>query len=66
LLGWSQRQLAEAANVSLASIKAFEGGRDVRVSIVAAIEAALAGAGVMFQEPGDIRPGGRGVRFREQ
>jgi transcriptional regulator with XRE-family HTH domain len=62
LLGWSQRNLASAAGVSLSTLKAFESGRDVRVSALAAIEAALIDAGLLFPEPD--RQGGRGVRFR--
>ena len=65
MLGWSQRQLADAAGVSLSAIKAFESGKDVRVSVLASIEAALINAGLLFQEPSDTRPGGRGVRFSQ-
>jgi transcriptional regulator with XRE-family HTH domain len=64
LLGWTQRDLAAAAAQPVGAIKAVESGRDVRVSALAAIEKALTEAGVMFQEPGDVRDGGRGVRFR--
>jgi transcriptional regulator with XRE-family HTH domain len=64
LLGWSQRDLSSAAGVSLSTVKAFESGRDVRVSVMTAIEAALAEAGLLFLEAGNVRDGGRGVRFR--
>jgi transcriptional regulator with XRE-family HTH domain len=64
MLGWSQRQLAEAASVPLSAVKAVEGGKDIRVSVAAAIERALIEAGLIFLEPGDVRDGGRGLRFR--
>jgi hypothetical protein len=48
----------------LSAVKAIEGGKDVRVSIAAAIERALIDAGLLFLEPGDTRDGGRGLRFR--
>jgi transcriptional regulator with XRE-family HTH domain len=64
LLGWSQRDLAAAANQPISAVKAFESGRDVRVSVMTAIEAALIDVGLMFLEAGDVRDGGRGVRFR--
>ena len=62
--GWSQRKLAEKAGVPLSAVKAVEGGKDVRVSVVNAIEQAFVEAGLMFQDPGDTRSGGRGVRFQ--
>jgi transcriptional regulator with XRE-family HTH domain len=62
LLDWNQRDLAAAAGVSLSTVKAFESGRDVRVSALAAIERALIEAGVVFLDPD--RQGGRGVRFK--
>jgi transcriptional regulator with XRE-family HTH domain len=64
LLGLNQRELAEAAEVSLSAVKAVETEKDVRVSVLAAIEAALVARDIMFLEPGDVRDGGRGLRFR--
>jgi transcriptional regulator with XRE-family HTH domain len=65
LIGWSQRELADQAEVSLSAVKAIETGKDVRVSVLARIEAALIRAGLLFLEPGDTRTGGRGVRFQQ-
>jgi len=65
MLGWSQHRLAEAAALPLSAVKAIEAGKDVRVSIVSAIEKALADAGILFLESGDTRDGGRGLRFRQ-
>jgi transcriptional regulator with XRE-family HTH domain len=64
LLGWSQRELAIAADVPVTAIKTVEGGRDIRVSVMAAIEKALTEAGVLFLDSGDTRDGGPGLRFR--
>lgn len=66
LLGWSQRQLAEAAGVTLSAVKAFEAGGDPRMSVGAAIERAFTEAGILFLEPGDTRDGGAGLRFRQR
>jgi transcriptional regulator with XRE-family HTH domain len=64
-LGWNQRDLAAKAGISPASVKAYEGGKNVRVSIRDAIERALVDAGIMFLEPGDTRDGGRRLRVRQ-
>lgn len=65
LLDKNQRELAEMAGVPLSSVKSFEAGRNVRLSVARDIEAALSRAGVLFLDPGDVRPGGRGLRLRE-
>ena len=65
LLDISQRELADRAGVSVSVIKSAENGRDVRSSAMAAIEAALTDAGILFLDPGDTRSGGRGLRFRQ-
>jgi hypothetical protein len=65
MLGWSQRQLAEQAKVPLSAVKAVESSKDVRVSVLTAIESTLTAAGILFLEAGDTRTGGRGLRFRE-
>jgi Helix-turn-helix len=62
LLGWSERELAQAANVPVPTVKKVEISRDVRVSALAAIEKALVDAGILFLDPD--RQGGRGVRFK--
>ena len=63
LLGWSQSQLAEAAGLSLPTIKRMEGPKGPGHSSaanVAAVTRALEAAGVAFiQENG----GGAGVRL---
>lgn len=64
LLGWSQTRLAEAAGLSLPTVKRYETDKGARVSAdaVAAIRAALEAAGVEFiAENG----GGPGVRLRK-
>lgn len=64
LLGWSQTQLAEAAGLSLPTVKRYETGKGPRVSedAIAAIQAALEAAGVIFvAENGE----GPGVRLRK-
>jgi transcriptional regulator with XRE-family HTH domain len=64
LLGWSQVNLAEAAELSLGTIKNIEReALDPRASQLAAIEDAFNRAGVTLNEPGDHRGDGRGVRF---
>jgi ribosome-binding protein aMBF1 (putative translation factor) len=65
MLGWSQRHLSEKAQVPLSAVKALEAGGDVRVSVATAVERAFLEAGLIFLEPGDLRDGGRGLRFRQ-
>jgi len=62
LLGWTQGQLAEAADVAVATVKGMEAGRSrPRRATVQAIQRALEAAGVEFTN-GD-QPG---VRMRRQ
>jgi transcriptional regulator with XRE-family HTH domain len=64
LLGWSQDQLAAAANVSIPTIKRLEANDGLlggRADTGAKIEAALKRAGVEFI---DENGGGPGVRLR--
>jgi DNA-binding XRE family transcriptional regulator len=64
LLGWKQTDLAVASGVSEMSIKNIERGvTDARISTIGALQAAFLAAGVIFLEPGDMRPGGAGVRL---
>jgi transcriptional regulator with XRE-family HTH domain len=63
LLGWSQSQLAEAANVSKSTIANFEAGRPLATNNHIAVDAALNRAGVELIDPNG---GGLGVRFRER
>jgi predicted transcriptional regulator len=65
LLGWKQVDLAEASGVSEISVKNIErGATDPRVSTVHALQLAFEKAGVVFLDPGDVRNGGAGVRFK--
>lgn len=62
LLGWSQLELAEAAGVSVPTVKRAEGAGQTQASASAleALRSALEGAGVQFiPENG----GGAGVRL---
>ncbi len=64
LLGWSQAQLAEAAGVSIPTVKRAEGNAAIAASAqsLTAIRSALEAAGVEFiAENG----GGPGVRLRK-
>jgi len=66
LIGWSQEELASAANVSLPTIKrleAVEGFLGGRQTTAEKIQAALEKAGVEFI---DENGGGPGVRLRKR
>jgi len=61
LLGWTQQQLADAAIVSLTSLKAVENGSsDPRLSTLSAVRKALEDAGIEFVPPS----GGKGEGLR--
>ena len=64
LLGWSQRQLALAAGLSLPTIKRLEAQGTIKVSddVRDAVRRALESAGVRFI---DENGGGAGVRLRK-
>jgi transcriptional regulator with XRE-family HTH domain len=63
LVGLKQEELAERARVALATVKNFEGGRhDPRPNNLAALQAALEAAGVVFTAADDH--GGEGVRLK--
>lgn len=62
--GLSAQDLAEAADVGIATVKRFESGQSVSVATIDALEAALTSAGVIFLEAGEVsRRGGLGVRY---
>jgi transcriptional regulator with XRE-family HTH domain len=66
LLDWSQAQLAARSNLGESTIRDFEKGRRVpSPNNLAAIKAALEGAGVIFFDDGVIMDGGPGVRLRK-
>jgi transcriptional regulator with XRE-family HTH domain len=64
LLGWTQAQLADAAEVSIPTVKRAEGGGALGASerAIQAIRGALESAGVIFLDPNG---GGAGVRLRK-
>ena len=58
-LGWSQKDLAERAHLSLSTVKYFENGsRKLRASNVAAIRYALEAAGIVFVFDSEGNPKG--------
>jgi len=59
LIGWSQAQVAEKANLSIPTVKRAEGQGAVIASpdSIAAIRAALEGAGVVFLPENGNGPG---------
>ena len=63
LLDWTQRQLAEASQVGLSTVRSFEAGTSLPIANnLAALQRALEAAGVEFiAENG----GGPGVRLRK-
>ena len=66
LIGWSQEELADAANVSLPTVKRLEAADGLlggRISTVENIRCALETAGVEFI---DENGGGPGVRLRKR
>lgn len=64
-LGWSNAQLAEAADVGVNTVSRFEQGSDVRVSSVDAMKGAFEAAGIEFISAGQHSPdGGPGIRLR--
>lgn len=62
LLGLTEQQLADMADLSLSTILDFERGRPVHDGLVATIQVALEAAGVDFIPEKDSR---RGVRLRK-
>jgi len=61
-LGWSARELADAAGVATNTVSRFEVGGDMRVDTLVRLERALEKRGVIFI-PRDSE-GGPGVRLR--
>lgn len=68
LIDWSQPQLAEAAGLSMPTIRRMEGplgpGRSTAAN-VEAVKKSLEAAGVVFLEAGAVANGGPGVRLAE-
>ena len=67
LLDWSQPQLAEAAKLSLPTIRRMEGdigpGRSTAANVAAVVQA-FERAGVVMLSSGDTSGGGPGVRLK--
>jgi len=64
LISWSQRQLAEAAEVGYVTVQEFERGQtSPRTLTLRAIKQALETAGVLFVDENGAGPG---VRLREK
>jgi transcriptional regulator with XRE-family HTH domain len=64
LLDWTAQQLAERAQIGVATVRRYEAGAQIADTSLSAIEDALAGAGVTFIGDGEVsRAGGEGVRF---
>ena len=62
-MGWSARELAEAANIGLSTVQRVEAGGVITPANMDAIQRALEAAGVEFiAENG----GGAGVRMRNR
>lgn len=61
-LGWSARELADAAGVATNTVSRFEVGGDMRVDTLARLEKVLEKGGVVFI-PRDAH-GGPGVRLK--
>ncbi len=68
LLGWNGARLAEAAGVSLQTIRRMESelgpGRSSAAN-VSAVQRALEDAGVLFLGPNELNRGGAGVRLKQ-
>lgn len=68
LLDWTQPKLAEAAKLSVPTIRRMEGDRGPSASTEANVEAvrvALERGGVLFLGPKESADGGVGVRLKE-
>jgi hypothetical protein len=64
LIGWAAADLAEASQLSTATVKRFEAGALVRKRSVYAMQKALEGAGLEFiPSGGESLFGGEGVRL---
>lgn len=68
LLDWTQPRLAEAAKLSVPTVRRMESDRGPSASTAANVEAvrrALEAAGVVFLDPNELKDGGEGVRLRK-
>lgn len=68
LVRWDQAELADAAKVSVQTVKRMEGQAGAigaNMQTVESVMVALRGAGVVFLSPGETLDGGPGVRLAE-
>lgn len=63
-IGWGVRELAEKAGITANTVTRIEKGSDAKASTLAAIQAALEAAGVVFLAAGEMKDGGPGVRLK--
>jgi len=63
-LGWRPEDLAREAGVPLEALQRFDRGEILPHGIYAALRDALHGAGVIFEDDGQMVEGGPGVRLR--
>lgn len=64
-LGWTALQLAEKAQIGVATVNRFEAGQGKPITAtLAAMQRALEDAGAVFLDAGEMKPGGPGVRLR--
>ena len=67
MLRWSAQDLATHCGLSYAAVQRAEnadGMPNMQSRNLLALKTTLEGAGVVFLDPGDMRPGGHGVRMR--
>jgi transcriptional regulator with XRE-family HTH domain len=63
-LGWSVKDLAEAAQVSTNTVVRFERGEELKSRTLADLKAALEGAGVVLFDGEYSGSGGPGIRLQ--
>ena len=64
LLGWSALDLADVANLGIATVKRFESGQTVAANSIAQMATALRDGGIVLLAPGEASTsGGAGVRL---
>ncbi|MBA3039334.1 MAG: helix-turn-helix transcriptional regulator [Rhizobiaceae bacterium] len=64
LLDWTQSDLAGRTAISAVSIRAFERGGEMRESNLKLLQLTFEAAGIVFEEEGEMVPGGIGVRLK--
>lgn len=64
LLDWTQSDLAGRTAISAVSIRAFERGGEMRESNLKLLQLTFEAAGIVFEQEGEMVPGGIGVRLK--